>query len=82
MQKALDILDAFCIHTGMANHVRHLREELGLTQRDFAAEMGVVRSTVFRWENRRETLPRSVEILLAAVAEKHGIEWPPQLRAA
>jgi len=36
--------------------VKKLRIELGLTQEQFAAKIGVTFSTVNRWENRRGTL--------------------------
>ncbi len=32
--------------------IRELREELGMTQHEFARATGVVQSTVHRWENR------------------------------
>ena len=36
-----------------AKQVRDLRTKLGLTQEQFAAEVGVTWSTVNRWENER-----------------------------
>jgi len=36
-----------------AKQVRALRAKLGLTQEQFAAEVGVTWSTVNRWENER-----------------------------
>ena len=37
----------------VAKMVRDLRAKLGLTQEQFAAEVGVTWSTVSRWENAR-----------------------------
>ena len=33
------------------NFIRELRQEMGLTQEQFAAELGVVYPTINRWEN-------------------------------
>jgi len=38
---------------GLAEMIKALRAKLGLTQEQFAAEVGVTWSTVNRWENGR-----------------------------
>lgn len=37
----------------ISNLIRELRLEVGLTQEEFAAELGVTCSSVNRWENQR-----------------------------
>ena len=37
----------------IAQHVREIRHEMGLTQEQFAAKLGVSFPTVNRWENRK-----------------------------
>lgn len=39
----------------IGNLIRSLREQLGLTQEKFAAQLGVTFPTVNRWENKRAT---------------------------
>ena len=39
--------------TAVAEMIRELRAKLGLTQEQFAAQVGVTWSTVNRWENGR-----------------------------
>jgi len=49
--------------------IRALRTHLGLTQADFAAEMGVRQQTVSEWENGVYTPSRAVSRHLSRVAE-------------
>ena len=42
-------------HNAVTKMIRNLRAKIGLTQEQFAAQVGVTWSTVSRWENGRGT---------------------------
>jgi len=50
--------------------VKHIREGLGLSQREFAALLGVSVDTVQNWEQSRRQ-PRGAARLLLLVAQRH-----------
>lgn len=61
----------------IAQHVREIRLEMGLTQEQFAAKLGVSFPTVNRWENKK-TKPSPLAIqklqkLLSALLKKRNI---------
>ena len=57
-----------------AELVKAIREEMGLTQEQFAAQFGVTVATVNRWENGR-AIPQPLAMKnLKEWAEKHGLE--------
>jgi len=60
----------------MANKVEQLRLSLGMGRTEYAAELGVVRTTVMRWEKREATPPQYIDAALEALAKKHGHPWP------
>jgi len=47
--------------------VRAIRENLGLTQADFAARFGLELDTIRNWEQRRYTPDRAAVVLLAVI---------------
>jgi len=56
-----------------ADLLKTIREAMGLTQEQFAAEFGVTVATVNRWENGR-TIPQPLAMKnLKELAEKHGL---------
>jgi len=50
--------------------VKAIRHELGLSQREFAALLGVSTDTVQNWEQNRRK-PRGAARLLLAIAQRH-----------
>ncbi|PPS43918.1 DNA-binding transcriptional regulator [Chroococcidiopsis sp. TS-821] len=50
--------------------IREVRQEIGLTQEQFAAEVGVTCSSVNRWENGRgKPLPLAMEKILTMLEQ-------------
>lgn len=50
--------------------VRHIREQLGLSQAEFGARVGVQQTTVSHWEQRLRRPSRAAIILIEQLAEK------------
>ena len=50
--------------------IRHLREELNMTQENFAHEIGVTFATVNRWENGRTTPNKIAQKVLLLIEKK------------
>ena len=53
--------------------VRSLRQQLGMTQEEFAQEIGVALSTVSRWENAHAEPGNLAWKVMHDVAEKRGL---------
>jgi putative transcriptional regulator len=54
----------FVQETTLSTLVRELRFRLGLTQEQFAAELGVTFASINRWENRKvQPLPMALKLL-------------------
>jgi putative transcriptional regulator len=49
-------------------HIKQLREDLGLTQEEFAHRLGVTLCTVNRWENNRSLPSRLAKQQLEKIA--------------
>ena len=61
-----------------AQRVRALRQHLGLTQEQMAAEMGTRQQTISEWETGRYQ-PRGTSVrLLALIAERGGFPYQAQ----
>lgn len=61
-------------HTGEL--VRTLRLDLGLTQEEFAHELGITVGTVNRWENGRFRPSKLARATLVEFAARHGHPAP------
>ncbi len=61
-----------------AETVKSLREFMGLTQQQFADELGVRQQTVSEWEVGKYTPRRSMAKYLSLVAERAGFEYKPR----
>src|SRR5262245_18004509 len=55
-----------------AKELRELRQHIGLTQAEMAERLGVARNSVARIENGRQTITRSMELLIGYVARDHA----------
>ena len=60
--------------------IRTLRKQLGLTQEEFAHEIGVTFATVNRWENKKSEPSRLALKMLAALDQK--AEVPKKKRSS
>lgn len=55
----------------IAQHVREIRHEMGLTQEQFAAKLGVSFPTVNRWENKKtKPSPLAIQKLQKLVSSR------------
>jgi putative transcriptional regulator len=61
-------------HTGEL--IRTLRRDLGLTQEEFAHELGITVGTVTRWENGRFRPSKLARATLVEFAERRGHPTP------
>jgi putative transcriptional regulator len=60
---------------GLSEMVKELRAQLGLTQEQFAAKVGVTWSTVNRWENGRgKPSPLALGHVVEIVQEASGMD--------
>src|SRR5215831_1949071 len=59
--------------TGEASRLRRLRDNLGLTQREFAVEIHVAHGAVAAWESGKQSMPGPVLKLLELYEEELGI---------
>lgn len=60
---------------GLSEMVKELRAQLGLTQEQFAAKVGVTWSTVNRWENGRgKPSPLALGHVIEIVQEAGGVD--------
>lgn len=57
----------------MSTDIRKFREARGWSRKDLADRIGVHQSTIFRME-RKEKIPRRVEIVLDAIADAEKAE--------
>jgi DNA-binding transcriptional regulator YiaG len=61
-----------------AETIRALREFMGLTQQQFAEELGVRQPTISEWEVGRYAPRRATSKYLSLVAERAGFEYTPK----
>lgn len=60
---------------GLSEMVKEMRAQLGLTQEQFAAKVGVTWSTVNRWENGRgKPSPLALGHVIEIVQEAGGVD--------
>ena len=55
-----------------AEFVRNARDKLALSQRDFAAKLGLSRHSIMRYEDPRYRMPEHVRLAIAALLEKES----------
>ncbi|EOX5225673.1 helix-turn-helix transcriptional regulator [Escherichia coli] len=54
------------------NKLRHIREKLGLTQGELAAELGLTKGAIGHYENGRRDLSATQCRQIISVLNKHG----------
>ena len=58
-----------------ADHIRALRQHLGLTQQELADELGTRQQTISEWETGMYKPRGTSSTLLAIVAERAGFDY-------
>jgi transcriptional regulator with XRE-family HTH domain len=62
------------MNTNGVNLIRTLRQRLGMTQEEFAREVGVTFSTINRWENAHTEPNRLAWRAIAGLARSRGFD--------
>lgn len=60
-----------------ARTLKRLRKRLGWTQARLAAEMGVHRMTIQKWESGQRTMSKSHEILFKVLVDRYTLKEIP-----
>ena len=58
-----------------SEHIRALRQHLGLTQRQLADRLGTRQQTISEWETGKYHPRRSTSVLLEFIAERVGFPY-------
>lgn len=58
----------------MSQHIRRIRQQLGMTQEEFAHALGITVGTVNRWENGRFRPSKLARATILDFAKRHGVQ--------
>jgi DNA-binding transcriptional regulator YiaG len=58
----------------MSEFIRQLRQQLGMTQEEFAHALGITVGTVNRWENGRFRPSKLARATILEFARRHGVQ--------
>ena len=58
----------------MADIIKNIRISLGLSQEEFARQLGVAFTTINRWENRKVVPNKMARTLLKSYCTEHGVD--------
>lgn len=61
----------------MSEFIRQLRQQLGMTQEEFAHALGITVGTVNRWENGRFRPSKLARATILEFARRHGVQVGP-----
>jgi DNA-binding transcriptional regulator YiaG len=61
----------------MSEFIRQLRQQLGMTQEEFAHALGITVGTVNRWENGRFRPSKLARATILEFARRHGVQVTP-----
>jgi len=61
----------------MSEFIRQLRQQLGMTQEEFAHALGITVGTVNRWENGRFRPSKLARATILEFARRHGVQTGP-----
>lgn len=62
----------------MSAFIRQLRQQLGMTQEEFAHALGITVGTVNRWENGRFRPSKLARATILEFARRHGVQVGPE----
>ncbi len=57
----------------MSQYIRQIRQQLGMTQEEFAHALGITVGTVNRWENGRFRPSKLAKATILEFARRHGV---------
>ena len=57
----------------MSQYIRQIRQQLGMTQEEFAHALGITVGTVNRWENGRFRPSKLARATILEFARRHGV---------
>ncbi len=57
----------------MSHYIRQVRQQLGMTQEEFAHALGITVGTVNRWENGRFRPSKLARATILEFARRHGV---------
>lgn len=58
----------------MSQNIRQIRQQLGMTQEEFAHALGITVGTVNRWENGRFRPSKLAKATILEFARRHGVQ--------
>jgi DNA-binding transcriptional regulator YiaG len=59
----------------MSQSIRQIRQQLGMTQEEFAHALGITVGTVNRWENGRFRPSKLAKATIIEFARRHGVQF-------
>jgi putative transcriptional regulator len=62
----------------MSQYIRQVRQQLGMTQEEFAHALGITVGTVNRWENGRFRPSKLARATILEFARRHGVRLTDQ----
>lgn len=65
----------------MSHYIRQIRQQLGMTQEEFAHALGITVGTVNRWENGRFRPSKLAKATIIEFAKRHGVQVVNQVDA-
>ncbi len=66
----------------MSQYIRQIRQQLGMTQEEFAHALGITVGTVNRWENGRFRPSKLAKATILDFARRHGVQLEEQRESA
>lgn len=58
----------------ISRYIRQIRQQLGMTQEEFAHALGITVGTVNRWENGRFRPSKLAKATILEFARRHGVQ--------
>lgn len=65
----------------ISRYIRQIRQQLGMTQEEFAHALGITVGTVNRWENGRFRPSKLAKATILEFARRHGVQLSDEAEA-
>ncbi len=65
----------------MSQYIRQIRQQIGMTQEEFAHALGITVGTVNRWENGRFRPSKLAKATILEFARRHGVHLSDESEA-